>query len=132
MILIDLEVWNEIKKGFEVFEALVDTGATYCVVEKSIAESLGLPMLGILHLWQMGDSLNIPQTKLRVKYEGKEYEIDGLIVEIKASYKRPMLPKEECSRPESPHPLTSQIVVGKTLLDKLPGQVYRELFAQKI
>lgn len=128
MILIDIELWNEIKKEFEVFEALVDTGSTYCVIEKSIAENLGLSTLEVLHLWQMGESLNVPKTKLRIKYEGKEYEIEGLIVEVKTSYKRQMLPEEECTRPESPHPLTNRIIVGKTLLDKLPEQEYRKLF----
>jgi len=53
MILIDVELWNEIKKEFEIFEALVDTGSTYCVIEKSIADGLGLRTLEILHLWQM-------------------------------------------------------------------------------
>lgn len=95
MILIDIELWNELKKEFEIFEALVDTGSTYCVIEKSIAEKLGLPMLSILHLWQMGESLNVPQTKMKIEYEGKEYAVDGLIIEVKASYKRPILEKEK-------------------------------------
>jgi predicted aspartyl protease len=128
MILIDIEIWNEIKKEFEVFEGLVDTGATYCVVEKSIAERLGLPSLNVLHLWQMGDALNVPRTIIRVRYGKKEYKIESLIVEIKTSYKRPILPEEKCMRPESPHPLTNRIVVGKSFLDKLTKEEYRKLF----
>jgi predicted aspartyl protease len=128
MILMDVKIWNEVKKEFEVFEALVDTGSTYCVIEKSIAEDLGLPTLEVLHLWQMGESLNVPKTKLRVRYNEEEYGIEGLIVEVKASYKRPILKGEECTRPESPHPLANRIVIGKTLLDKLPEEGYRELF----
>ena len=128
MILTDVEIWNGVKKEFEVFEALVDTGSTYCVVEKSIAEELGLPTLEVLHLWQMGESLNVPKTRLRVRYSEEEYQIDGLIIEVKVSYKRPMLKTEECTRPKSPHPLANRIVVGKTLLDKLPEQEYGELF----
>ena len=119
---------EELRKEFEVFEALVDTGSTYCVIEKSIAEDLGVPTLEVLHLWQMGESLNVPRIKLRAMYNEAEYEIEGLIVEVKASYKRPMLREEECTRPESPHPLANQIVIGKTLLDKLPEQEYRGLF----
>lgn len=128
MILIDMEIWNKVEKEFETFETLVDTGSTYCVIEKSIAEDLGLPTLEVLHLWQMGESLNVPLTKLRVRYNEEEYEIDGLIVEVKASYKRPILRGEECTRPASPHPLANRIVAGKTFLDKLPQQKYKELF----
>lgn len=109
MILIDIELWNEIKKEFEIFEALVDTGSTYCVIEKSTAEKLGLRALEVLHLWQMGESLNVPKTELKIRYEGKKYNVEGLIVEVKASYKRQMLPEEECTRPESPHPLSNRI-----------------------
>lgn len=128
MIMIDLELWDEIKKEFVLFESLVDTGSTYCVIEKSIAEATGLRPLKVLHLWQMGESLNVPKTELRVRYNGKEYEIEGLIVEVKASYKRQRFPDEECTRPESPHPLTNRIIVGKTLLDKLPEEEYARLF----
>ena len=119
---------NEIKKEFEVFEALIDTGSTYCVIEKSIADSLGLQTLGILHLGQMGGPLNVPKTKLKIRYRDKEYDVEGLIVEIKTSYKRQMFPEEECTRPESPHPLTNRIIIGKTLLDKLPKDEYENLF----
>ena len=95
MILTDVKIWNEVKKEFEVFEALVDTGSTYCVIEKSIAEDLGLSTLEVLHLWQMGESLNVPKTKFRVRYNEEEYGIEGLIVEVKASYKRHILKGEE-------------------------------------
>jgi len=121
-------LWNEIKKEFEVFEALIDTGSTYCVIEKSISDSLGLQTLGVLHLWQMGGPLNVPKTKLKIRYRDKEYDVEGLIVEIKTSYKRQMFPEEECTRPESPHPLTNRIIIGKTLLDKLPKDEYENLF----
>jgi hypothetical protein len=128
MILTDVDLWNEVKKEYELFEALVDTGSTYCVIEKLIADALGLKGGGILHLWQMGEPLNVPLTKLRCKYEGKEYEIDGLIVEIKESYKRPILPEEKGTRPESPHPLTNRVIIGNTLIDKLSEEEYAKLF----
>ena len=38
MILIDVDLWNAERKEFELFEALVDTGSSYCVIEKSIAD----------------------------------------------------------------------------------------------
>ena len=128
MILIDVNLWNEIKKEFELFEALVDTGSSYCVIEKSIADALGLKMNGMQHLWQMGEPLNVPLTKLRCRYREKEYKIWGLIVEIRGRYKRVMLSEEECTRPESPHPLTNRIIIGKTLLDKLSEEEYTRLF----
>ena len=128
MILIDIEIYDTQRKDFVAFEAIVDTGATYCVIEKSIAEELNLKPDEILHLWQMGEALNIPKTKVRLRYEKKEYLIDALIVEIKESYKRVILPKEKCTRPESPHPLSNRIVIGKSLLDRLPSNEYRKLF----
>lgn len=128
MILIDIELWNEIKKEYELFEALVDTGSTYCVVEKIIAESLGLQTLNVLHLWQMGEPLNVPLTKIKIRYNNKEYRVDGLIIEIKESYKRSILLGEECTRPESPHPLTNRVIVGNSLLDKLPKEKLEEIF----
>jgi len=121
-------LWNEVKKEFELFEALVNTGSSYCVIEKSIANALGLETNGILHLWQMGEPLNIPLTKARCRYREKEYEVGGLIVELKDSYKRPILPEEKCTRPESPHPLTNRVIIGKTLLDKLSEEEYTKLF----
>ncbi|ODS36054.1 MAG: hypothetical protein A7315_14490 [Candidatus Altiarchaeales archaeon WOR_SM1_79] len=130
MILIDVNLWNEVKKEYELFEALVDTGSSYCVIEKSIADALGLDANGILHLWQMGEPLNVPLTGLRCRYRKKEYAVDGLIVEIRGSYKRPMLSEEECecTRPESPHPLTNRVIIGKTFLDKLSKEEYTKLF----
>jgi len=32
MILIDVEVYNNVKRLYELFEAIVDTGATFCVI----------------------------------------------------------------------------------------------------
>jgi len=132
MILTDVEIFNHQREEFETFESLVDTGSTYCVIEQSIAETLGLKPLDILHLWQMGDPLNVPKTNLKARYGGAEYPIEGLIIEIKESYKRPIIEGERCTRPEASHPLTNRIVVGKSLLDKIPDEEYKEIFAQKI
>lgn len=128
MILVDIEIFNLRKKEFVTFEAIVDTGATYCVIEKCIADELGLVPLEVLHLWQMGEALNIPRTKMRVRYRKKEYLVEGLMVEIKESYKRPIMAKEKCTRPDSPHPLTNRIIIGKSLLEKLPKSEYKKLF----
>lgn len=50
MILIDIEVYNNIKKLYETFEALVDTGATFCAVAKHIAEEMGYTPREKIHL----------------------------------------------------------------------------------
>jgi|GEM_PF-4281798 len=42
MILIDVDLWNEVMKEFELFEALVDTGSSYCVIEKSHSNKIPL------------------------------------------------------------------------------------------
>lgn len=129
MILIDIQVFNKRREEFQIFECIVDTGATFCVVEKTIAEELGLFSLEILHLWQMGEALNIPKTRMKIRYKGEVYLVEGLIVEIRESYKRPILAKEKCTRPESPHPLTNRIIIGQSFLDKLSPPEYRKLFS---
>jgi hypothetical protein len=63
-------------------------------------------------------------------YKGEEYMIEGLVVEIRDSYKRPMLPEEECTRPESPHPLTNRVIIGNTFIDKLSEEEYTKLFGR--
>ena len=44
MILVDVEVYNRIKKRYELLEAIIDTGATLCAVAKHIADETGLPL----------------------------------------------------------------------------------------
>lgn len=132
MILTDVEIFNQEKEEWEEFEALVDTGSTYCIIEKSLAQNLGLKPLDILHLWQMGDPLNVPKTSLKARYGGAEYHLKGLIIEIKETHKRPIIEGERCTRPKAPHPLTNRIIVGKSLLDKIPDKEYKKIFAQKI
>lgn len=44
MILVDVEVYNHIKKRYELLEAIIDTGATFCAVAKHIADETGLPL----------------------------------------------------------------------------------------
>lgn len=128
MILIDVEIYNKIENEFELFEAIVDTGSTYCVIEKGLSDNLGLESGDVLHLWQMGNALIVPKARMKLRYKGNEYDVEGLIVEIKQSYKKPITKEEFCTRPESPHPLTNRIIIGKSLLDKLSPNDYRELF----
>ncbi len=82
MILIDVEIYNKTENEFELFESIIDTGSTYCVIEKQIADKLGLESGDILHLWQMGNALAVPKTKMKLRYKRTEYDVDGLIVEI--------------------------------------------------
>ena len=41
MILIDIEVYNNVKGLYEIFEAIVDTGATFSVIAEHIAKKIG-------------------------------------------------------------------------------------------
>jgi len=51
MILIDVEIYNHFKKRYELFEAIVDTGATFSVIAKHIADEIGIPFQESIHLW---------------------------------------------------------------------------------
>lgn len=126
MILIDI-VYSKIEDEFELFEAIVDTGSTYCVIGKQTTDNLGMETK-ILQLWQMENTLIVPKAKIKLRYNGNGYDVGGLMVEIEESYKQPIAREEFCARPASPHPLTNRIVIGKSLLDKLSKEEYKELF----
>lgn len=130
MILAEVEIYNRPRRRFEKLEAIVDTGSTLCVIEKSLSVRLGLPQQEIKHLWQMAGPLNAPATTLRLRFMGKVYVVRGLIVEIKPSHKQWVSEDEKCTRPEPPHPLTNALVLGKSFLDQLPAPLHRSLFSQ--
>ena len=59
MILIDIEVYNNIEKQYETFEAIVDTGATFCVIAEHIAQKMGYQPKEKIHLWQVNSPLTL-------------------------------------------------------------------------
>jgi len=119
VILIDIKVYDNITKLYEVFEAIVDTGATFCVMAEHVARKMGYRPQERIHLWQVNSPLTLSKSILKIKYEEREHHIEAVIVDIRKDYLRSATPNEKCKRPITPHPLTSRIILGKTFLDKL-------------
>lgn len=69
MILIDVEVYNIRKKRYELFEAIFDTGSTFCAIAKHIAVKLGLTPTGTAHLWQVNGPVTPDKTSLKMKQD---------------------------------------------------------------
>lgn len=127
MILIDIGIYNHSKRRYELFEAIVDTGATFCAIAKHIADKIRIPHHESIHLWQVNDSLTLTKTTLKIRYEKSEHHIGGVIVDIPKNYLRPATPDEKCKRPPTPHPLSSRIIVGKNFLEKLREEERKEI-----
>ena len=132
MILIDVEIYNHPKKRYELFEAIVDTGATFCALAKHIADETGLPFHGSIHLWQVNGPLTLTKTKLKIRYGKSEHHLDGVIVDLSRNYLRTATPEEKCKRPLTPHPLSSRIIVGKNFLEKLSDKEKKEILSYLI
>ncbi|MCP8320732.1 MAG: hypothetical protein H3Z52_07305 [archaeon] len=128
MILIDVEIYNHFKRRYELFEAIVDTGATFCALAKQIAEEIGLPSHESIHLWQVNSPLTLTKTTLKIRYK-KEHYADGVIVDIDRNYLRSATPDEKCKRPLAPHPLSNRIIVGKNFLEKLSKEERKEILS---
>lgn len=129
MILIDIEVYNHSKKRYEVFEAIVDTGATFCALAKHVADETGIPLRESIHLWQVNGPLTLTKTTLKIRYVKSEHHVDSVIVDIARNYLRPATPDEKCKRPVIPHPLSSRIIVGKNFLEKLSEEERKEILS---
>lgn len=132
MILIDVEIYNYLKKRYELFEAIVDTGATFCALAKHVADEMGLPIRESIHLWQVKGPLTLAKTELKVKYQGGEHYLNGVVVDIDRTHLRPATPDEKCKRPLTPHPLSSRIIVGKNFLEKLSEEERKEILSYPI
>ncbi|MDI6847895.1 MAG: hypothetical protein QMD13_02760 [Candidatus Bathyarchaeia archaeon] len=132
MILIDIEIYNHSKKRYELFEAIVDTGATFCAIAKHIADETGIPFHESTHLWQVNGPLTLTKTKLKIRYRETEHQLDGVIVNISQNYLRSATQDEKCKRPLTPHPLSSRIIVGKNFLEKLSQKEKKEILSYLI
>jgi len=129
LILIDIKIYNNIKKLYEIFEAIVDTGATFSVIAEHIAQEMGYQPQEKIHLWQVNSPLTLSKSTLKIKYQEREHHIEGVIVDIHKDYLRSATPNEKCKRPNTPHPLTSRIILGKTFLDKLTENERKQILA---
>jgi len=119
LILIDVEIYNNIEKLYETFEAIVDTGATFCVIAEHIAQKMGYQLKDKIHLWQVNSPLTLSKSTLKIKHKQKEHHVESVIVNIHKDHLRSATQNEKCKRPITPHPLASRIILGKTFLDKL-------------
>jgi len=129
LILLDIRVYNNIERLYEIFEAIVDTGATFCVIARHIARKMGYLPKEKIHLWQVDGPLTLSKSSIRIKYREREHCVEGVIVDIQKDYLRSSTPKEKCKRPITPHPLASRIILGKTFLDKLTESERRGILA---
>ena len=127
MILIDVEIYNHSKRRYELFEAIVDTGATFCALAKHLADEIAVPFLGSMHLWQVNGPLTLTKIKLTIKYRESELRLDGVIVELPQDYLRLGTREEKCKRPLTPHPLSNRIIVGKNFLETLSEEERRQI-----
>lgn len=127
MILIDIEVFDNIKKLYDIFEAIVDTGATFCVLAGHIAQIMGYKPEDKVHLWQINGPLVPPTSTLKLRYKKKEYNVESVIIEINKNYLRSAKAEEQCTRPVTPHPLASRIILGKSFLEKLTESERKEI-----
>lgn len=127
MILIDMEVFDNIKKLYEIFEAIVDTGATFCVLAGHIAQIMGYKPEDKVHLWQINGPLVPPTSTLKLRYKKKEYSVESVIIDINKNYLQSAKDDEKCTRPVTPHPLASRIILGKSFLEKLTESERKEI-----
>jgi len=127
MILIDIEVYNNIKKLYEIFEAIVDTGATFCVLAGHIAQIIGYKPEDKVHLWQCNGPLVPSTSTLKLRYKKKEYSVESVIIDIDKNYLQSAKADEQCTRPVTPHPLASRIILGKSFLEKLTESERKEI-----
>ena len=132
MILIDIEIYNYSKKRYELFEAIVDTGATFCAIAKHIADEIGTPFHESIHLWQVNGPLTLTKTKLKIRYRESKHQLESVIVNISQNYLRSATQDEKCKRPLTPHPLSSRIIVGKNFFEKLSQKERKEILSYLI
>ena len=129
MILVDIEVFDNIKKLYEIFEAIVDTGATFCVLAGHIAKIMGYKPEDKVHLWQVNGPLVPSTSTLKLRYKKKEYNVESVIIDINKNYLNTAKASEKCTRPVTPHPLASRIILGKSFLEKLTESERKEILA---
>jgi hypothetical protein len=121
VIIRDLEVYSPSRAAYVWVEAIIDTGASVCVVPAHIASALSLTLgPNVRHLWQVRDPLTLHQAALKVRYNNRPYDVDATVVDIPPAFRRIATPAEHCTQPQAPHPLTQRIIIGENFLGQLP------------
>ncbi len=123
MIVSEVEIYAPVIKDYIPIEAIVDTGASLCVIPRHIVEELGIKVSEqSIHLWQVRDPLTLFKAVLNLRYQDGLYKVEATVVEIPREYRRNIKPGEECKRPSSPHPLTHRMILGENFLNQLPKE----------
>ena len=128
MILIDVEIYNYKQERYKVFEAILDTGASICAIAKHITKGLGINVKeDKVHLWQVRDPLALGKANLRLRYKGKIYNVEAVVLSIPKKFQRDIAKGEECTRPRRPNPLSNRIILGENFISKLPEDKKKDL-----
>jgi hypothetical protein len=127
MILTEVELYDPLNRAWVLFEAIVDTGATYCGIAEHVAHKLGLEEREEVHLWQVENPAVSSIVLLKLRFGQKSYEVETIAVKIKEEYRRDATPDEDCTRPFHPHPLTARVLLGLNFLQLLPIEEYEGL-----
>jgi len=128
MIVSEVEIYAPAVKDYISIEAIVDTGASLCVIPKHIAEELGIEIYEQpIHLWQVRDPLTLLKAELNLRYQSGLYRVEATVVEIPREYRRSIKPNEKCKRPSSPHPLTHRMILGENFLSQLSREARAEI-----
>lgn len=123
MIIRDLEIYSPSQAAYVWVEAIIDTGASVCVVPAHVAKALGLALEpDVSHLWQVRDPLTLHQATLNIRYNNQPYNVEAAVVDIPPASRRIATPEEHCTRPQTPHPLTQRIIIGESFLRQLPPE----------
>lgn len=124
-----IEIYNFLRRRYQLFEGLIDTGASVCAIAKHIARQLGLQLLKERrHLWQVRDPLVLNTTLMNIRYENREYlEVVAAVIDIPEEFQRDALPSEECTRPLRANPLSAAIILGDSFFNKLTNGEKKKL-----
>lgn len=128
MKIVLVELYSATDDDFLIIEALVDTGASLCVIPDHIRQWLGLPLSDrVHHMWQVRDPIAAHSTTVRLRVGERQIEVEAVTIEIPESFLRPATADELGHRPTDAHPLAMRIVFGDNLFTLLSDAEREEL-----
>lgn len=128
MITVEIEIYSPVHKEYHIFEAIVDTGASFCVIPKHVADRIGFTEeRKKVHMWQVCDPLVLTKGKINTRFREKLYGVEAVVVDIPSKYQRDIIRGEECTRPEHRNPLSNRIILGENFLNKLSETERRQI-----
>jgi len=129
MKVVIVELFDNIRQEFVQVKAILDTGASKTTIAAHIAKDFGISISDrLFHHWQANCPLVGNEIDIKIRYNNKTYKIKANCIEIEEKYLRDMLPEEECTRPESFHPLNYRILLGLDFIDSISQKEKLELF----